>query len=242
MFKLLLLLTLLSVEFLFADMPLIQGPDTFSTQQREIKTVGDYKEFERTIIQMVKMGDKSKLYLLGALYSQDIKLANGKIIPANYAEAKKHFLSSAKSGTELAYFNLGMIAISEKKYSEALTYYQQGAASKQDNIAAPCAAGYASTVLDHFPSDKNKLVIANSLLVKYASRRNLPTASFLMANVLLNLGNEKEANRYLSIACNNPLADQKIKDFCFGDEVEVNTKDGKKLNEKKTCPTCPISK
>lgn len=209
-----------------------------SKAEREINTKSDYIEFESLMNRLIRSGDVSKTIVLAALYEQDIKLKNGSVIRADKQKAKKMYEQAANNGIGLGFLKLGMFALADRNIDDALKYFEKATYSKHKDVSPTAALAYAVTVLDFTPSDIRRLLKASELLYPYSNQINLPTCSFVMAHIQLKLKNSNEANKYLSIACNNKMAPVEIKNYCFGDSVDVLNK-GKPL-EKAYCPTCNI--
>ena len=92
-------------------------------------------------------------------------------------------------------------------------------------------------VLENLNENQSAIRKARDIIYPYATRNNLASLDFVLAN-LLNLNDELEdANKFLNSACNNPAAPKEILNACMGgSEIVTSDNTGKVI--KKDLATC----
>jgi len=246
--KLKVLTSLVCINFLYANVS-ISDEQMFQnnielnkqeSQQRDINTKKDYKDFVELMEKAIKLGDKSKLYVLGLLYEKNFDLKDGKI-SADLNKAKYYFNEALLNDFPIAAYNLATIEFAEDSNHNALLTIEKGLSLKSatPELKEVLSNFYAVIVVEKNLNDKN--VLSNAInLVKEFADKNRPNSQFLLAHLYLRHGLEDSANKYLNLACHNPTAQDNLKQFCaYGEHIGMITKDGKDVKkDNSNCTTC----
>lgn len=204
------------------------------TQEKEIKNLQDYKNFESILLKAISMGDKSKYFALGSLYMQDFEF-----VKSDKNKAEKNFTMALSSGYGLASLLLINSDIEQGKIDDALLKLEKGIKGRFTDLDSLVilAVTYNGLILDTRYKNKDYVYRALDLTYPISQKTNVSALDFSIANLLQLAGNYEEANKYLNTACNNPKADDVILKAC-------NNSQGISTNIKKTteCPTCGVLK
>ena len=243
-------LTLLSVALsavLFASIgqqptlsaPSMQDQSEQTVEQKKITTKKDLNEFIITLETAYKAGDKSKGYLLGGIYSQEHRLDDATV-PPNLPIAIHYFNEALLAGYGLSAWHIVMLdLVPKKEYFKALDLLDKGLQSRfvDESGRITLALTLGTIVLENLNENQSAIRKARDIIYPYATRNNLASLDFVLAN-LLNLNDELEdANKFLNSACNNPAAPKEILNACMGgSEIVTSDNTGKVI--KKDLATC----
>lgn len=193
--------------------------------EKKISTKQDLSAFISTLETAYKLGDKSKGYLLGGIYSQEHRMEDG-IVPENIPLALKYFHETLDAGYGLAAWHIAMIEdLPQKEYFKALEIIEKGLNAKfvDQNAKVSLVLTFGTIVLENLNENQNFIRKARDLIYPYAVQNNLASLDYVLAN-LLNLNDEiEEANKFLNSACNNPNAPMDIKNACLGGDQIVTS-------------------
>ena len=199
-----------------------------STEQKKIVTSSDLQHFIATLETLYKLGDKSKGYLLGGIYSQE-HILEDKVVSANKPLALKYFNETLDAGYGLSAWNIAMLEfLPQNDYLKALEVLEKGLSSKllDKDARISLSLTYGTIVLENLNENSTAIQKARDIIYPLAVNNNLASLDYVTAN-LLNLNNEiEEANKFLNSACNNPNAPKEILNACMGGS-EVVTSDQK---------------
>lgn len=234
--ELLLLALLISIN-LWADIvkPMQLAPNNNEdVKTKEIKNIQDFKDLENILTTAISMGDKSKTFALGSLYLQDFEFKK-----ADKAKADKFFKLALSSGYGLAAMPLIKDDIEQGRIDDVLLTLEKGLKGAYTSLDAlvVLSVTYNGLVLDNRYKNIEYVHRALNLTYPISQKINVSSLDFSVANLLNLSGNFEEANKYLNTACNNPNADDVIKNACSDSQGISN-------NIKKTteCPTCGVLK
>lgn len=233
----LILLSVVSIN-LYADisapLQINQNTNLNDGQEKEIKNLQDFKNLENILLKAISMGDKSKSFALGSLYSQDFEFQK-----SDKAKSDKYFMMALSNGYGLSALPLIKSDLEQRKIDDALLKLEKGLKGQFTNLDSlvVLAVTYNGLILDNRYQSKEYVYRALDLTYPISQRTNVSSLDFTIANLLQLAGNYEEANKYLNTACNNPNADEVIKKAC-------NNSQGISNNILKTtdCPTCGVLK
>lgn len=203
-------------------------------RNKEIKNLQDFKELENILISAISMGDKSKSFALASLYSQDFEFKK-----SDKNKADKYFKLALSSGYGLAALPLIKDDLEQGKIDDVLLTLEKGLKGPYTSLDAlvVLSVTYNGLILDNRYKNIEYVHRALDLTYPVSQRTNISTLDFSVANLLQLSGNSEEANKYLNTACNNPNADEIIRNACSSSQGISN-------NIKKTteCSTCGVIK
>jgi len=194
-------------------------------EQKKISTKQEFSAFISTLETAYKLGDKSKGYLLGGIYSQEHRMEDG-VIPTNLPLALKYFQETLDAGYGLAAWHIVILELlPQKEYFKALELLEKGLNAKftDKNAKVSLALTFGTIVLENLNENQNLIRKARDLIYPYAVQNNLASLDYVLAN-LLNLNDEvEEANKFLNSACNNPNAPRDIQNACLGGDQIITS-------------------
>lgn len=210
----------------FNNMPSQQLTSAPQEEQKKISTKHELQAFINTLETAYKLGDKSKGYLLGGIYSQEHQLDDG-IVEANIPTAMRYFQETLDAGYGIAAWHIVMLDnLPKKEYFKALDLLEQGMNAKFIDKSAKIslALTFGTVVLENLNENVTLIRKARDMIYPLAVQNNLSSLDYVLAN-LLNLNGEiNEANKFLNSACNNPAAPKEILNACMGGS-EIVTSD-----------------
>ncbi|WP_457748597.1 hypothetical protein [Sulfurimonas sp.] len=215
--------------------------------QQKIETLSDYKTLIKDLKDAYKIGDSSKAFVLGSLYMQKIELKNGKYIQPNKKEAIKYFQLALDAGYGLAAMQLSFLKynFNSPEIFDALALVEKGINAKFTVKSAKTVLSlfYSSLVLEKLNTNIKYVRKAIDILYPEAMSHNFATLDYPLANLLNLAGRTKEANKFLTSACNNPTAPASIKYMCFnGSQIVARNKVTGKIPPKSLKLGCPNAK
>lgn len=214
--------------------PVNTGVTNEQIEQREIKTIQDFEDIEKTLKEAIKLGDNSKLFVLGSLYMESFDFKK------NDKDKAKFYLEKAlneKYG--LSALPLSYIYIENNDLDAALIVLDKGiSVSETDlNTQVILSVLFNGLILDFKNDDLRYVHKALDLTYPISQKTNKSALDFTIANLLNLAGNYDEANKYLNTACNNPEIDEELKNSC-NKSIGI-TNNIKKSHE---CNTCGVVK
>jgi TPR repeat protein len=180
--------------------------------QRDIRTMADFKEFTSTLEEALKMGQINPYaFVLGSAYLTDFNLKDGSI-KKDIKKARYYFSMSLDDDNYAAAYQLAMIDVHNKEYGTALyTLDKTISTIKRDSESDPYKKGLAqsflavtfgSITMQFLSKDKEAVQKAITLMEETTFKDDTPTALFLLANLYNSQGMQEKANSLLSKACN----------------------------------------
>lgn len=214
--------------------PINTGVTNEQIEQRDIKTIQDFEDIEKTLEEAIKLGDNSKLFVLGSLYMEDFDFKKSDKI-----KAKNYLEKALNEKYGLSAIPLSYIYIEKNDLDAAFIVLDKGigVSEKDLNTQVILAVLFNGLILDFKSDDLRYVHKALDLTYPISQKTNKSALDFTIANLLNLAGNYEEANKYLNTACNNPEIDDELKNSC-NKSIGI-TNNIKKSHE---CNTCGVVK
>lgn len=221
---------------LFVGAPLfsLENPNNASSTQREINTLDDFVEIEKTLLEAVKLGDTSKTFVLGSLYMENFAFKK-----RDTEKAKFYLEKALNDGYGLAALPLSYISIESNNLDSAILVLERGIISSNNDLNSQVILSvfYNGLILDYKSDDLRYIHKSLDLTYPISQKINKPALDFTIANLLNLSGNTSEANKYLNTACNNPSIDKELKESCNNSAGITNN-----IKKSQECDTCGVLK
>jgi len=209
---------LIALAFCFFQLHATQ--DNVEPKQKQIRTMRDFIELEKTLKASKLIQPMKANYYLGLLYMSSHTLENGKKILPNYEKALPFLEESLEQGNILAAYSLAMLFLTKKDIDQSMFVLDMTLGSidshKEKNQAsgAYLSAALGSIVLDFNPHNQEAIAVAIKYLNIYTKNRNMPSGVFLLSQLYLAQNNIGMANKTLTKACSNSELPAELQSAC----------------------------
>lgn len=200
------------------------------------------QEMLRFLKQKINNKDYTSAFELGLVYENGLIDPSGKV--TKYPEkAKKFYILAYDKGDYRSIFKIIPLLVEKKKFDKVLEITQTAIDNSTNNRSLLISATsiYATTVMDNFLKDRDKLVNAlfNVSLVTDKELNKVPTLKFIKANLMNMVGDTKVAERLLNEACFSKNTPEDLKKICMDTNNFLIAKDDvkKSIDE---CVTCSL--
>lgn len=184
--------------------------------------------------------DRNKAEFITWLQSYDEARSDEKdvalgMMAQDFDSGKKHFSDACNKGNESGCFQLGLAEMAESNSIGTLLKLSKDGKNKA--IAKRSAEFISAWGLDNLGAkniDKEYIQNAIDAITPFANIEN-PNSEFLLAHLLNYQGYKADADKMLDLACNNPSASVKVKNYCLNsNNTDAYDKEDKKISKGQT--------